>query len=266
MAFMTKEQASDLYSQALKNYDFGTDDCLFYSRRQKTICFSDTEELISQINSWLQQSDFHICCLPQYNNIKKSTTRTDGRVWYALVVNQMEHSGEHAELGPDPFSLLEFGLHSEGYIYWFHEEKKRDTFLEIINKRIPVKVVSEDEVLLRKMYCVLCEEELTRRENDTYMIFEAEPLCEGVCCENCYPLVEQKKKYDADEKAKQLLYDLEAEEEQKTASAGGGGKKKTKKPKAPKEPKNPFNKQVRIAEGQYRPNPKWSAWEKANKK
>lgn len=121
-----------------------------------------------------------------------------------------------------------------------------------------------------KLLCVLCDEELTKEKVQdtllaiTYKQLFAEPLAEGLCCEECYKLVEQQKRYDAEKKAKELLYELEAEEEQKSAG-GGGGKKKAKKSKTQKEPTNPYSKEVRIAEGQYRINPKWQKWEKENK-
>jgi len=253
--FMTKETAMELYSLAVNKFE-KNDIGMAYMRETNDIMLFDYQDMISQMIEWKELTDYSIVCLPQFNNIKSHSSRNDGTIWYALVFNQIKLNGEHANIGMDMFSMLQFGFHTMGYIYWFREEKVRDQFKKRLCN-MDINDLKECEKLCYVEICVLCE--TTKK-----VCFNAEPLAEGVCCEECYKLVEQQKRYDAEKKAKELLYELEAEAEQKSVS-GGGGKKKAKKSKAPKEATNPYAKEVRIAEGQYRINPKWQKWEKENK-
>lgn len=265
---MTSQTAMELYSLGVNGFE-KSDIGMAYMRTTNDIMLFNYHDMITQLIEWKELTDYSVVCLPQYNSREKShSSRNDGTLWYGLVFNQIKPNGEHEDIGMDMFSMLQFGFHTMGYIYWFRRECDRDQIKELFDMDInilkkAIKKMKETETeweineMKPKKICVLCE-------TTEKVCFNAEPLAEGVCCEECYKLVEQQKRYDAEKKAKELLYELEAEEEQKSAG-GGGSKKKAKKPKTQKELTNPYSKEVRIAEGQYRINPKWQKWEKENK-
>jgi hypothetical protein len=79
--------------------------------------------------------------------------------------------------------------------------------------------------------------------------------------------LERQKRQEAEAKrvADELKERLDAEDEARRLEALKPKEVKVKKDKPKKAPKNPFPEEIRISEGIWKKNPKWTKWEKENK-